>query len=295
MKKNNLPLHIMMLPAVGLLLLFHYAPMVGIVIAFQNFLPSKGFFNSEFVGLDHFRYMLAIPGIGRVVWNTFYIASMKIIVGLIAPVTIAILLNEVYKSVFKRSIQTLVYLPHFFSWVILGGVFVDILSPSRGIVNQILSLFGMKSVFFLGNEKIFPYVLVVLDSWKNYGFGTIVFLAAITSINQSSYEAAKIDGANRFKQTLHVTLPGMLPIIVLMATLSLGQVLNAGFDQVFNLYSPLVYQTGDIIDTYVYRIGLLDAKYELATAIGLFKSLVSLVMISISYFMAYRFANYRIF
>ncbi|GBF72943.1 sugar ABC transporter permease [Paenibacillus sp. 598K] len=292
---SELPLHIMLLPGVLIVLVFCYYPMTGILIAFENFHPNKGFFQSEFVGLEHFEYLFQLPNFKQVLWNTTYIACMKIILGLIVPVIFALLLNEVRKAAFKRSVQTIVYLPHFLSWIILGGVLIDILSPSTGIVNRLLSWAGLSPVYFLGNEHWFPYVLVVTDIWKEFGFSTIVFLAAITSINPVLYEAALIDGANRWRQTWHVTLPGMLPIIVLMATLSLGNVLNAGFDQVFNLYSPQVYSTGDIIDTLVYRMGLVDMQYELATAIGLFKSVISLILITISYTLAYRLANYRIF
>ena len=229
------------------------------------------------------------------VWNTFFIASMKIVAEIVVPVTAALLLNELGKDFIKRGIQTLIYLPHFLSWVILSGILVDILSPSTGIVNQFLGLFGVHPIFFLGNVHWFPFVLVISNTWKEFGFGTIVYLAALTSINPSLYEAAVIDGASRWKQTLHVTIPGVLPIIVLLGTLSLGNVLNAGFDQVFNLYSPSVYQTGDIIDTTVYRIGLMQAQFGMATAVGLFKSAVSFFMISIAYWLAFRFAKYRIF
>jgi len=292
---SELPLHFMLLPGVLIVIVFCYYPMTGILIAFENFRPNKGFFQSEFIGLEHFEYLFQLPNFKQVLWNTTYIACMKIMLGLIVPIVFSLLLNEVRKSAFKRSVQTIVYLPHFLSWIILGGVLIDILSPSTGIVNRLLSWLGLTPVYFLGNENWFPYVLVATDIWKEFGFSTIVFLAAITSINPVLYEAAIIDGANRWRQTWHVTLPGMLPIIVLMATLSLGNVLNAGFDQVFNLYSPQVYSTGDIIDTLVYRMGLVDMQYELATAVGLFKSVISLILIALSYTLAYRFANYRIF
>jgi len=288
-------LHLMLVPGIVMLVLFHYIPMAGLVIAFQNFIPSKGFFQSKWVGWENFEFMLRIPGIGQIIWNTVYIAFLKMIVGQIAPIITALLLNEVRRSSIKRSVQTLIYLPHFLSWVILGGILIDILSPSHGMVNELLSWFGIKPIFFLGNDSIFPYVLVTTDVWKEFGFGTIVYLAALTSINPTLYEAAIIDGAGRWKQTFHVTLPGMLPIIVLMATLGLGGVLNAGFDQVFNLYNPLVYRTGDILDTFVYRLGLVDAQYAVATAVGLFKSVVSLLFVSVSYWLAYRLAGYRIF
>lgn len=294
-RAQNLPLHFMILPALVFIVIYSYGPMLGIVIAFQKFVPALGIFESKWTGWDNFRYVLAMPDTGRVFWNTVFISFMKIVAGLIVPITVSLLLNEVRKELFKRGIQTLIYLPHFLSWVILGGILIDILSPSTGIVNQLLAAFGIEPIFFLGSNDWFRYVLVLSDTWKDFGFSTIVYLAALTSINPSLYEAAAIDGAGRWKQTLHITLPGMAPVIILLTTLSLGQVLNAGFDQVFNLYSPQVYETGDIIDTFVYRIGLLDAQYGVATAVGLFKSVVSLTFISLSYYLAYRFANYRIF
>ncbi|MEV5025616.1 ABC transporter permease [Paenibacillus sp. LPE1-1-1.1] len=294
-KWSQLPLHIMILPGLLLILVYSYGPMLGSIIAFQDFNPARGIFDSEWNGLDNFRYVMDLPGTFQVVWNTLIIAVMKIVVGLIVPIAVALMLNEVRKELFKRTVQTMVYLPHFLSWIILGGVLIDILSPSQGIVNQMLNWFGIDSIYFLGSNEWFRTVLVVSDVWKEFGFNTIVYLAALTGINPSLYEAAVIDGANRWKQTLYVTLPGMAPIIILTATLALGQVLNAGFDQVFNLYSPQVYETGDIIDTFVYRIGIVDAQYGVATAVGLFKSVVSLILLSVSYILAYRFANYRIF
>ncbi|MBW7452936.1 ABC transporter permease [Paenibacillus sepulcri] len=289
------PLHMMMIPGIILVLIYHYAPMFGLVIAFQNFKPAFGIFRSEWVGWDNFEYMLQLPNMAQVIWNTLYIASMKVITGLMVPIVIAILLNEIRIAAIKRSIQTLIYLPHFLSWIILGGILIDVLSPSKGIVNQLLQWFGIEPIFFLGDARHFPYVLITTDLWKDFGFSTIVYLAALTGINPSLYEAAVIDGASRLRQAWHVSLPGMTPIIVLLATLSLGQILNAGFDQVFNLYSPTVYDTGDILDTFVYRLGLQQAQYSLATAVGLFKSAVSFILISVSYLLAYRIANYRIF
>ncbi|WP_420851927.1 ABC transporter permease [Paenibacillus allorhizoplanae] len=293
--KAQMPLHLMLIPGLIAILIFQYYPMAGIVIAFQKYMPTQGLFHSKWIGLDNFRYVMELPDFYRVLWNTIYIALMKIIVGLIVPIVIAILLNEVRKNAVKRIVQTLVYLPHFLSWVILSGILLDVLSPKEGIVNSGLRALGMQSIFFLGDNHWFPITLVLTNEWKEFGFSTIVYLAAILGINPALYEAATMDGANRWKQTLHITLPGMAPIIVLLATLSIGNVLNAGFEQVFNLYSPIVYESGDIIDTFVYRIGMIDAQYGVATAVGLFKSLVSLILIALSYTMAYRFANYRIF
>jgi len=291
----ELSLHAMLIPGLAAVLIFSYYPMVGAVIAFQKFMPTKGLFHSKWIGLDNFRYVMELPDFYQVLWNTIYIASMKIIVGLIVPIVVSLLLNEIRKEVVKRFVQTFIYLPHFLSWVILSGILIDVLSPKTGIVNAGLQSLGIEPIFFLGDNRWFPFTLVISNEWKEFGFSTIVYLAAILGINPALYEAAKVDGANRWKQTLHITLPGMTPIIVLLATLSIGNVLNAGFEQVFNLYSPIVYQSGDIIDTFVYRIGMIDAQYGVATAVGLFKSLVSLILISVSYLLAYRFANYRIF
>lgn len=293
---NELPLHLMILPGLLLIVLFSYVPMTGIIIAFQKFIPAKGLFGDQkWVGLDNFRYVWNLPSFKQVLWNTLFISSLKLILGLIVPIVCAVLLNELKNEVIKRSVQTTIYLPYFLSWVVLSGILIDILSPSTGIVNGLLGALGMKKIFFLGDNHWFPFTLIFSDLWKNFGYGTIVYLAAITGIDPGLYESATIDGANRWDKIWHITLPGMRMVIVLLSVLSLGHLLNAGFDQVFNLYSPQVYQSGDILDTFVYRIGLLDAQYGVATAVGLFKSLVSLILISGSYFVAYRFANYRIF
>jgi putative aldouronate transport system permease protein len=292
---SHWPLHLMLLPGLLLVLIFSYVPIMGSIIAFEKFSPSKGLFGSTWVGLENFKYIFELPNFSSVLWNTVYISFLKIIVGQLIPITVALLLNEMRKISIKRTIQTIVYLPHFLSWVILSGILLDVLSLKDGIVNQFLGIFGVKPIFFLGEPAIFPYVIVISDVWKEFGFATIVYLAALTSINPSLYEAAVVDGANRWKQMLNVTLPGLAPIIILLAVLSLGNILNAGFEQVFNLYSSPVYSTGDIIDTFVYRTGLVQAQYSVATAVGLFKSVISLFFISTSYFLAYRFANYRIF
>ncbi|MDQ0877725.1 putative aldouronate transport system permease protein [Paenibacillus sp. V4I3] len=293
---RELPLHLMILPGLVLIILFSYVPMAGIIIAFQKFIPAKGLFGDQrWIGLDNFKYVMNLPSFNQVLWNTLFISSLKLILGLIVPIIFAILLNELKNEVIKRSVQTTIYLPYFLSWVVLGGILIDILSPSSGIVNELLDSLGLKRIFFLGDNHWFPFTLVSSDIWKNFGYGTIIYLAAITGIDPGLYESATIDGANRWHKIWHITLPGMRMVIVLLSVLSLGQLLNAGFDQVFNLYSPQVYQSGDILDTFVYRIGLLDAQYGVATAVGLFKSLVSLILISGSYFVAYRFAKYRIF
>ncbi|MFS0728259.1 ABC transporter permease subunit [Paenibacillus sp. 1P07SE] len=285
----------MVLPALILTLIFAYVPMVGIIIAFQDFKPWLGFGQSTWVGLDHFRYLFSTPENLQVVWNTLIIASMKLVGGLIAPLVFALLLNEVRLSGFKRSVQTLVYLPHFLSWVILGGILLDMLSV-KGLVNQVLvALFDMQPIFFLGEGNWFRAVVVISDIWKEFGFGAIIFLASLAGINPALYEAAEVDGAGRWQQTWAITIPSLVPIMIVVGTLSLGNILNAGFDQIFNLYNALVYDKGDIIDTFVYRMGLIDGQFGFSAAVGLFKSVVGFVLIVAAYRMAYKFANYRIF
>ncbi len=292
---KNLQLHVMLIPATLFAILFSYVPITGIVIAFQRFIPNRGFFKSTWVGFDNFNYMLNMPDIYQVLYNTVFIAIMKIIAGLIVPIVVALLLNEIKKKVLVRSVQTMIYLPHFLSWVILGGILIDILSVENGIINKVMQGVGLPSVFFLGDNSWFPFTLVFTDVWKEFGFATIIYMAALTSIDPTIYEAAIIDGANRWKQTLHVTLPGITPIIILLGVLSMGNVLNAGFEQVFMLYSPSVYESGDIIDTLLYRVGFVDAQFGVATAVGLFKSVIAALLIGTSYWLAYRLAGYRIF
>ncbi|SFD62983.1 putative aldouronate transport system permease protein [Paenibacillus catalpae] len=294
--KRELPLNLMILPGFIFIILFSYVPMAGIIIAFQRFIPAKRLFgDQQWVGFKNFKYVMSLPNFDNILWNTFYIASLKVILGLVVPIVIALLLNEMKHVLLKRSIQTAIYLPHFLSWVVLGGIFIDILSPTNGLVNTLLNKLGLNSIFFLGDNKWFPYTMILTDTWKDFGYGTIIYLAALTGINPNLYEAAQMDGANRWKQTIHISLPGIQMVIVLLMVLSLGNLLNAGFDQIFNMYSPMVYESGDILDTFVYRIGLLDAQFGVATAVGLFKSVIALILVSTSYYFAYKFADYRIF
>jgi len=286
----------MLIPGVILVFIYMYIPLSGLIIAFEKFVPAKGLFgNQKWIGWDNFIYLYHLPGAISALKNTIVIAFWKIILHLLIPITVSILLNEIQNSAFRRISQTLIYLPHFLSWIILGGILIDILSPSGGIVNRFLGLFGVEPIFFLGSNDYFRFTVIFTDVWKEFGFNTIVYLAAITNIDPNQYEAATIDGANRFQKMIYVTIPNMRMIIILMMVLSLGNVLNAGFDQVFNLYSKQVYETGDILDTFIYRIGLIDAQFGVATAMGMFKSVVSTLFISISYYCAYHFADYRIF
>lgn len=291
---TRLHYHLMLLPGMVIVMLFSILPMVGVVIAFQDFNPGRGFFYSDWVGLDNFRYMIELPEIRQVFVNTVVIAIMKIIGNMIVPLAFALMLHETVFVKVKRWVQTAVYLPHFLSWVILSGILLEIFSY-KGVVNQILGWFGSEPILFISSNSWFPAILVGSDVWKEFGFGTIIYLAALTGINPALYEAAEIDGASRWQRLRYITMPGISTTIILLATLSLGNVLNAGFDQVFNMYNARVYASVDIIDTYVFRAGIHSAQYGFATAVGLLKSVVSFVLIIMSYLLASRFANYRIF
>ncbi|KRE44867.1 MULTISPECIES: ABC transporter permease [Paenibacillaceae] len=296
MKNKGLAKHyyLMLLPGYAWLIMFSIVPMFGVLIAFQDYQPVRGVFGSEWIGLENFEYMFALNDSKIIFFNTIFIALMKMVAHLIVPVIFALMLNELRVAIFKRWVQTLVYLPHFLSWVILSGIIMDVFSFT-GPVNNMLSVFHIDPILFMGKPELFPYLVVGSDVWKEFGFNTIIYLAALTGINPSLYEAAALDGANRWHRLRHITVPGIAPTALLLLILSLGNVLNAGFDQIFNLYNPLVYSTGDIIDTWVYREGLLKLQYGLATAVGLLKSVVGFILITLSYYLANRFTNYRIF
>ncbi len=292
--KRELPLMLMLVPAIIVIAIYSYGPMVGTVIAFQRFNPTKGFFGSEWVGFNNFKNLFTMPEIWQIIYNTVFISLGKMIGGVIVPVTLALLFNEVNRISIKRTYQTFVYLPHFLSWVILAGIFKDLFSQN-GVINTALDFIGLGKVGFLNNQKLFPYTMIFTDIWKSAGFGSVIYLAALTGIDQNLYEAAQIDGANRIRQTIHITLPGILSTIVLMTVLSMANILNGGFDQIYNMYTPVVYKTGDILDTFVYRLGIDNAQFALSTAASLFKSGVSFLFIVTSYWLADRFTGYRIF
>jgi putative aldouronate transport system permease protein len=285
---------LMLLPGYVWLLLFSIVPMFGIVMAFQNYNPGMGILHSEWIGLDNFTYMFTLSDGALILRNTVMIAVMKIVGNLTVSLIFALLLNEVKLLGIKKGIQTISYLPHFVSWVIMSGILLDIFGYT-GPVNNILHLFGISPVLFFAKSNLFPFIAAGSDTWKEFGFSAIIYIAALTNVSPSLYEAAAIDGAGRFRRLIHITLPGISVTIVMLAILSLGDVLNAGFDQIFNLYNPLVYSTGDVIDTWVYRTGLLNLQFSLATAVGLLKSVCGFALITTGYFLAGRVAGYRIF
>lgn len=287
-------LYLLLLPAVVLLLIFSYYPMHGIVIAFQKYLPAKGIAGSKWIGWTNFEQLFSMPGFWRAFNNTLIIALWKIVLGIVVPVAFTLMMNEMRSVTGKRVVQTLIYLPYFVSWVLLAGVFQKLLGVN-GVVNKMIQALGGQPVLFFVDKDVFRGTLIVTDIWKNFGYGTIVYLAAVTNVNPELYEAAAIDGCGHWKQMLHVTLPCILPTIMLMTCLSVGNILNAGFDQVYNMYNKMVFETGDIIDTLVYRLGFESSKYGLSTATSLFKSVIAAILVSLSYKAAYKFSGYRVF
>jgi putative aldouronate transport system permease protein len=286
--------YLMLIPGLVWVFIYKIIPMFGILMAFERFNPGKGIFGSPWVGLANFKYMFQLNDSRTIFFNTIFIAFLKIMGNLIVPVVVALLLNELRLSGLKKGIQTIIYLPHFLSWVILAGILLDVFAY-HGPINSIRTATGSQPILFFAKAELFVPLVVGSDVWKEFGFNAVVYLAALTAINPELYEAAAIDGAGRFQRILYITLPGIRAIIILMSVLSLRNVLEANFDQIFNLYNPLVYSTGDIIDTWVYRMGLLQMQYGLATAVGLLKSVVGFVMISLSYFLARKYAGYNIF
>lgn len=294
--------HAMLFLPCLVLFLFNYLPIFGLVMVFQDFQPGLGFLKSKWVGLDNLRTVFLLPDFLPALRNTLVIAIGKIVGNIVVPITFALMLNEVRNRFFKRAAQTITYLPYFLSWVVLAGILNNFLTQGNtaadtGFLNTILMKSGIVDtpVSFLGDKGIFPWTMIASDIWKNFGYNAIVYLAALTGIDPGLYEAASIDGAGRWKQTWHITLPGIIPIITLMTVLAIGGILNAGFDQIFNLYSPSVYETGDIIDTLVYRLGLVNQEYSLSAAAGFFKSIVSGILIVVSYKLADKLAGYRVF
>ena len=270
--------HLMLLPGMIILLLFVFIPLVGSLMAFQNYVPAKGLLGSKWVGLENYKFIFSLPDGRQVFVNTLVIAFAKLVMNIFVPVTFAILLNEITAKVFKRTFQTIVYLPHFLSWVVLATVVTNMFSL-EGPFNAVVTMFGGEPIQFLASNSWFRKVIVGTDVWKEFGYNSVVYLAALTGIDPGLYEAANIDGANRFKQIWHITVPALLPTVVLMTALNLGNILNAGFDQIFNLYKPIVYETADIIDTYVYRIGMVERQYSIGAAVGLLKSVISFALI----------------
>lgn len=289
--RGNLDMYLLLIPGLVFLLLFKYTPMYGIIIAFQDFNIFAGISGSEWVGTSQFERLWHSDEFLQVLINTLLISLYKITILFPIPIVIALMLNEVRRMFFKRTIQTIIYLPHFLSWVIISGLFLNILSPSGGIVNEIIRSFGGEPISFFTDNSLFRSLVVFTAGWKEIGWNAIVFIAAIAGIEQEQYEAAAIDGAGRIRQMWSISLPGMLPTIVLMFILRIGSLLEAGTEQILTMYNPLVYKTGDVIGTFVYRMGLGQQDYSFSTAVGLFNSAVGFLLIIIGNMLSRKFLN----
>jgi len=276
---RNIDTYLLLVPGLLLLLLFKFTPMYGIVIAFQEYNIFDGISGSEWVGLEQFHKLMQSAEFMQVFTNTLLISVYKIVLLFPIPILIALLLNEIRFTAFKRTVQTIIYMPHFLSWVIISGLFMTILSPSDGLVNSVIQWFGGESVKFFMDNSVFRSIVVFTAGWKEAGWNAIIFIAALASIEQEQYEAASIDGASRWRQMWHISLPGMLPTIILMLILRLGMVLDAGTEQILTMYNPTVYASGDVIGTYVYRMGLGKMDYSFSTAVGLFNSVIGFILV----------------
>ena len=276
--KKNIALYIMVLPLVVYYVVFHYLPMGGLIMAFENFKPKLGLWRSPFVGLSNFKDFFSSIYFGRTVTNTLAISGLELLISFPAMILFALLLNEIGSQKFKRTVQTISYMPHFISMVVVAGLIMDFCS-SRGLVAQIVSRFTGEAVNLLGKPEYWRPVYIISGLWKELGFGSIIYLAALSGVDQQLYEAAAIDGATRFKQTIHVTLPGIAPTIIIMLILKIGQIMSVGYEKTILLYNPQVYETADIISSYVYRKGLLEFNYGYSTAVGMFNSVINLVLL----------------
>lgn len=289
-KKESLPkylwkhkyLYLMLVPALVYYIIFCYIPMYGASIAFKDFNPMLGIMKSPWVGFDVFEELFGLKKFYSVFWNTLRISLIRLVFGFPFPIIVALMLNELREGKLKKGIQTAIYVPNFISWVVVGGILTNLLSMDSGIVNAAIKALGFQPIGFLTDEKYFVSTMVVSMIWKTFGWNTIIYLAAMTGIDPQLYEAATVDGANRWHKLLHVTMPCIRSTIVVVLITRIGGLMQAGFEQIFVLYHPGVYKTADIIDTYVYRTGLQEGKFEMAAAVGLFKSIVNFILLVIA-------------
>ncbi|MCU6794695.1 ABC transporter permease subunit [Paenibacillus sp. WQ 127069] len=272
-------LYILLIPCVIYFLIFNYFPMYGVIIAFKDFNFAKGIVGSPWIGLDNFRYMFGLSDFYTVFWNSLYLSMLRLVFGFPFPILLALLLNEMRNRTYQRVTQTIIYLPHFISWVVIGGILVNFLSPSWGIVNIFLKQIGMDPIFFLADNDYFRPLVIISSIWKESGWESILYLAAMVSINTELYEAASIDGANRLQKMRYVTMPGIKSTIVILLILRLGQIMGNGFEQIFVLQNPLNLGVSEVFETYVYRVGLIGGRFSFGTTVGLFTSVIGLIFL----------------
>ncbi len=288
------PLYLFLSMPVALLFVFHYMPLYGLMIAFKDFSIRKGYWHSSWNDFAHFKLFFSSPYIFRILRNTIVISFLRLVFGFPAPIMLALLINEIRSMSYRRVIQSIAYLPHFMSWVVLSAVIMNVLSPSYGLLGYLYDLVGKQAPSVLTNRNLFRPMLIITGIWKEAGWGTIIYLAAMAGIDPGLYESAVIDGAGRLRCAVSITIPSIIPAITVLFILNLGRILNAGFDQIFNLYSPLVYEVADIIDTYVYRVGIIDGRFDFTTAVGLFKNLVGVALLVSANAVIKRFSEYAL-
>jgi putative aldouronate transport system permease protein len=286
--KQNRWLYLMMLPAIVYFGVFHYLPMFGVVIAFKRYDPFTGIWASPWVGFKHFDRFFSSIYFFRLIQNTVLLNLYGLIAGFPAPIILALLLNEVARPLYKRVVQTVSYLPHFVSTVVIAGMIVNFLSPTTGLVNVFIKALGFQPVNFLVEPEWFRHIYVWSGIWQGLGWSSIIYLAALAGIDPTLYESAEIDGAGRLAKMWYISIPGIMPVIMVILLLNLGSMLYVGFEKVFLLYNPSTYETADVISTYVYRVGLVGLEYDFAAAVGLFNSVVSLILLSIFNWLAGR-------
>ena len=277
--RKNAILYVMLAIGLSVIILFKYFPMYGVLIAFKDLDVVKGIWDSPWVGWDNFTYLFSFPDFYNVLKNSILISLYSFLWGFPAPILLALVLNEVRRQRVKRVVQTVVYLPHFISWVVIAGMVINFTSVPDGVINAALSKFGAEPIAFLQKPQYFRSIIVISDIWKEIGWGTIIYLAAISGVSSDMYEAATIDGANRLQRIIYITLPSIMSTVVVMLIMRLGSVLKNGFEQIFLLYNATVYDVADVFETFTYRIGMIDGRYGFATAVGLFQSVVGLVFI----------------
>jgi len=270
---------LLLVPSFIWYLTFQYYTMFGVIVAFKDYHFLKGILGSPWAGFEHFERLFTNNQFVILLRNTLLISGYKLLFVFPAPILLALLLNELRVKWFKSTIQTITYLPHFISWVVIAGLVQTVLSPIDGVVNYLLGLIGLGPYKFMMMPEFFRSIVIVSDIWKDVGWGSIIYLAAISGIDREQYEAADMDGAGRFKQAIYITLPSMIPVIIIMLILRIGHIMDAGFDQILNLYNPAVYNVADIFDTYAYRVGIIDFDFSYSTAISLFKNVVGLIML----------------
>lgn len=291
---KNKYLFLLLFPGIVWYIIFKYFPIYGLSLAFKDFSFRKGIFDSAWVGLKHFTYLFSLSGFRKAFSNTLIINFYQLVFCFPAPIIFALLLNEIIHIRFKKIVQTISYLPHFLSWVILAGMFIQLLSPSTGALNQLLGFFGIGPFYFLGNPKYFRGTLVLTNLWKSIGWNSIVYLAALSNVDTQLYEAARLDGVNKFQEIIHVTLPSIAGIVTVMLIFQMGKLFGDNFDQVFNLYNAAVYEVGDVLGTYTYRMGLRDMQYSLSTAVSLVTNVISFSLVILTNAVAKKINDYGI-